>query len=136
MRRACSTWSTDAVAGDRRDFAVQSALSRAVETERLAIDRHEAAARRLDQLAAEMEGHAPQDRDEQLQERAIELAAVARERAQSARDRAAAALQRLHEEGFDPGGGVDPAEASPAGAAQPREQHCDGCAHGRFRNLK
>ena len=70
------------MAGDRRDFAVQSALSRAVETERLAIDRHEAAARRLDQLAAEMEGHALQDRDEQLQERAIELAAVARERAQ------------------------------------------------------
>ena len=91
------------MAGDRRDFAVQSARSRAVETERLAIDRHEAAARRLDQLAAEMEEHALRDRDEQLQERAIVLAAVARERAQSVHDRAAAAWQRLREEGFDSG---------------------------------
>ena len=54
---------------------------RAVETEQLAIDGHEAAARRLDQLAAEMEQQALRDRDEQRQERAMELAAIAHMRA-------------------------------------------------------
>jgi hypothetical protein len=72
------------VAGDHRDLAVHWALARAVEAERLAIDTHEAAARRLDQLAAEMEQHALRDQAEQQQEQAIELAAKARKRTQSA----------------------------------------------------
>jgi hypothetical protein len=67
-----------------RDFAAQSALSRAVKVERVAIDTHESAARRLDQLAAEMEQHALRDQAEQQQEQAIELAAKARKRTQSA----------------------------------------------------
>jgi hypothetical protein len=98
-----STWSTIGVAEDHRVFGAQSALSRAVEAERLAIDTHEAAARRLDQLAAEMEQHALRDRDEQQQEQAKAIAAKARSRAQAARERAAGARQRLREEGFDPG---------------------------------
>jgi hypothetical protein len=64
---ACSTWSTVEVAKDDGDFKAQWALSRAVESERTAIDTHEAAPRRLDQLAAEMEQDALRDRDEQQQ---------------------------------------------------------------------
>jgi hypothetical protein len=103
VRIWCSTWSTVDVARDHRDFKAQSALSRAVEAERTAIAMHESAARRLDELAAEMEQHALRDRDEQQQEQAIEIAAKARKRAQSARERAAAARHRLREEGFSPG---------------------------------
>ena len=102
-RAACSTWSNVEVAADHRDFKPQSALFRAVEKERMAIDTHEAVARRLDQLASEMEQHARRDRDQQQQERAVELAAKARKRAQAARERAAVARQRLREEGFEPG---------------------------------
>lgn len=82
----------------------QTALERAVERERAAITLHESAAKRLENMAAQLERYALHDTDDLLQNEAMDAAANARDRAQAARARATAARERLRAEGFDPEG--------------------------------
>lgn len=80
----------------------RAAFDRAVAREHEAIERHEAAARQQDEMAAELERHAADETDELKQHKIREHAAATRARADSARERAARARQRLRDEGLDP----------------------------------
>src|SRR5690348_12867784 len=98
----CRPWSTSRVTHDNRHVEAESATARAVRSERQAIERHEAVARRLDQMAADMDQHAHRESDKNVKHRVGASAARARARAEAARGRAEAARKRLREEGFDP----------------------------------
>jgi DNA-binding CsgD family transcriptional regulator len=82
--------------------AARVAFNRAVQTERNAIKAHEAAGRRLDQLADELEADARGDRDAEVRAHAMAVAARARIRAGAARQRAETVRRRLRDEGIHP----------------------------------
>lgn len=97
-----------------REHAASDAFDRAVEREREAIRHHEAAARQQDTIAAQLEQHALNDRNDVLCDEALDHAARARQRAGLARGRAVRARARLTEEGVDP----DHDEHTTAGASE------------------
>ena len=95
---------TDARATLRR-VAVQqrsATLSRAIQSERDSIGLHEAAAQRLDDLAARWLTQARIATDEQTRADRQDRAAAAHQRARTARARAAEVRRRLRAEGINP----------------------------------
>lgn len=81
--------------------SAQEAFRAAVRRELEAIELHEEAARRHDDLAAQLEHMARMDKTEELQAEAMTVAANARERAVRARARAEEVRHRLRSEGVD-----------------------------------
>lgn len=99
IRPARHSRPSPAVPPGPRSARSQAAFEHAVRRERAAIVTHETSARRLDEMAAELEAASILDRDDCVRQHALDVAARARTRAADARERADVVRRRLAREG-------------------------------------